>query len=270
MKRPFTGWQAWGMLLIVFGVATISYFTFGGLTKTAAQAPAGDVVTEGIIALAPDGDLNENNAIDAGDTVTLKFTITNSSSAEYSFARLETGINYNLLHDLWNLRGVASISDDNNTLSFPNLLVPPNGRFTFSVDATVNYFTEGQQQLGLTPQLFDRNNQVIGTVITHPESTRTINPWVGELPPWVYFPGESPLPAATPTPETSPAPSPSATPSPTASALPTVTPSPSTSIQPTITPSLLPTSSPSILPTTTPAFSPSPIGTSPSPSAGGN
>lgn len=191
-------------LAFLAGLSLPAYLFANSLSTSSAQAPDGGVFVEGKIELVSDGDQNQNGEVDAGDTVTLIFTITNSSQAEYPFATLLTGLNYDLVYDLWNVRGAASLANDNGTVTFPNVWVAANSRLTISVEATVKYFTAGQEHLGVSPQLVDRESRPIGARLETERSERQVKPWAGELPEWVVIRGNVPKPVPTPSPSSTP------------------------------------------------------------------
>lgn len=200
----------------------VVYLFISGYTPTSAQAPAGGVFVEGKIELAPGGDQNGNSEVDAGDTVVLTFRLINSTNAEHAFATLATGVDSHLFYDLWNLQGAASLSEKDGKISFPNLRLPPRSKQFVTVEATVKYFTAGEESITLDMQLLNQEGSPIATVIPNDHADRRVSPWAGELPWWIAEPG--PTPTADPTPEITPEiildVEPSATPEPTVSDLP--------------------------------------------------
>lgn len=255
LPAHFVSPKAKRWLIATAGCAAVALFTYlfvSGFPTISAQSPEGGVFVEGKIELAPGGDLNSNNAVDAGDTVALTFRIRNLTDTEYPFATLQTGVDSAMLYDIWNLSGAASLSEVNNTISFPNLRLPAHSKQFVTVEGTLKYFTEGQHQLILTPQLLDRHGSPLGTVIPNDHAIRPVGLWIGELPPWIAFPGISPSPS--PTPEATP----EATPEPTATLAPEITPEPTAIPTPVVTdtPILTPTIDPS--PTPEPTITPSP------------
>lgn len=94
------------------------------------------------IVLAPDGDVNKNGQIDAGDMVRFSYTITNTTDQEYSFATLKTNINRKQLNFIHNVQGTTNLNDDRKTLSIANFRIAPNQVVPISFDARVNYFTK--------------------------------------------------------------------------------------------------------------------------------
>lgn len=251
LPAHFVSPKAKRWLIATAGCAAVALFTYlfvSGFPTISAQSPEGGVFVEGKIELAPGGDLNSNNAVDAGDTVALTFRIRNLTDNEYSFATLQTGVDSAMLYDIWNLSGAASLSEVNNTISFPNLRLPANSKQFVTVEGTLKHFTEGQHQLILAPQLLDRNGSPFGTVIPNDHAIRPVGLWIGELPPWIAFPGISPSPSPTPeaTPEATLEPSAVPTPEITPESTATVTPTATSTLTPTIAPS--PTPEPTITP----------------------
>lgn len=247
-------------LLVISGFAAFLLVALGlslrGSHNISAQTPEGGVFVEGGIELPSGGDLQKDGNIGAGDTVIFHFRVTNRTDTTYPLATLQTGIDGNLLYDIWDLRGAASLSDDNETISFPNLTIAPQSRFTISVEGTLKYFTEGEARLTVSPQLLDRAGGPIGTVISTEHMEKQILPWIGELPWWIVAPAFSPSPSPTlvptlePTPEITPLPS--ITPEPTIEASPLPTIEPATSPTPTLEPTPTVTLEPSPVPSPSP------------------
>lgn len=173
-------------------MALAVYLLISNFTLTSAQAPEGGVFVEGKIELAPGGDQNGNSEVDAGDTVVLTFRIINSTDAEHAFATLATGVDSHLFYDLWNLQGAASLSEKNGKISFPNLRLPPRSKKFITVEATVKYFTVGEQRLTLDIELLDQKGNSIGTVVPSDHADRRVGPWEEELPWWIAEPVPTP------------------------------------------------------------------------------
>lgn len=94
------------------------------------------------IELAPDGDVNKNGQIDAGDTVRFSYTITNTTDQAYSFATLKTNINRKQLNFIHNVTGATNLNDDGKTITISNFRIAPGQVVSLSFDARVNYFTK--------------------------------------------------------------------------------------------------------------------------------
>ena len=228
--------------IAAFFIAVAAWALVEGSKDTTAQTSEGQVTVEGKVELTSRGDFNKNGEVDAGDTVALTFRIRNLTDTEHSFAKLVTGVDNNLFYDIWNLQGAASLSEENNTISFPNLLLPARSKQFVTVETTIKYFTEGEQHIRLVPQLLDKNGNPIGTIIPNDHADRVVKPWMGELPWWIEMPVASPFPTIEPsstpiptatteptpeiTPETGPTPTPTAETSPTPLPSETVTPTP--------------------------------------------
>lgn len=236
--------------LAAFFVAVVAWGAIRGSQNTAAQTPDGQVTVEGGIERPAQGDLQKDGNVSAGDTVVFHFRVTNRTEAAYPLATLATGLDANLLYDIWNLHGAASLSDDNNTIAFPNLFISPHSRFTISVEGTLKYFTEGEARLTVSPQLLDRAGGPIGAVVPTEHMDKQVQPWVGQLPDWVIgWPEATPTPTPTPIVTATPEPTIEPTASPTPALEPTATPTIEPTISPTPTPTLEPTGSPTSSPT---------------------
>ena len=90
----------------------------------------------------PDGDINKNGEIDAGDTITFIYNIQNNTDKKYAYATLKTNIQRDSLNFIHNVTGVTGLKDDGKTIEFPNLRVEPGMVKVISFDANINYFTE--------------------------------------------------------------------------------------------------------------------------------
>jgi hypothetical protein len=210
----------------------------------------GPVSVEGKIDLITGGDHNKNGEIDAGDAVNFRFDIINPSANEYSFAELQTGIDTSMYFDWWNLRGTVNMSDDDGTITFPNLKIPPRSQITIGVEATVSYFTQGQKQLAVSPQLVDSSKQPVGIRKQSEKSQRQVRAFEGKLPSWIATDGvsrEPGRPSESPQPSETPGSKPTPTPENTPSFTPDPTIEPSPIVDPTTTPTANPSPSPSSL-----------------------
>jgi len=109
------------------------------------------------IELAPEGDENGNGEVDAGDIVRFSYTITNTTTASHTFAVLKTNINRNDINFIHNVMGVTGLSEDNDTITFPNLRIPPSSTSTIQFDARVNYVQE-EISIKTEPELVSSDN----------------------------------------------------------------------------------------------------------------
>ncbi len=120
---------------------------FTDTAETVSQMFAGESKKKGVevrsvIELAEGGDVEGNGEIDSGDTIIFKYFIANRTDNEYSFSRLLTHIprnNVNFIHDV---QGTVSLSDENDTITIPNLLLPPQGELVISFKARIDYSSE--------------------------------------------------------------------------------------------------------------------------------
>lgn len=108
---------------------------------------------ESAITLAPNGDVNKNGQIDAGDTITFTYTIQNNTDKKYAYATLKTNIQRDSLNFIHNVSGVTGLKDDGKTIEFPNLRIEPGMVKVISFEAKVNYFTEQDPIINTEPEL---------------------------------------------------------------------------------------------------------------------
>lgn len=113
------------------------------------------------ISLAPEGDVNKNGQIDAGDIVRFTYTLTNTTDQEYSFATLKTNIDRRQLNFIHNITGTASLDDDGKTIEIPNYRIAPNQIATITFDARINYYTSEDPTIATVPEFLDNNNKSI-------------------------------------------------------------------------------------------------------------
>lgn len=113
------------------------------------------------ITLAPDGDVNKNGQIDAGDTITFTYNIQNNTDKKYAYATLKTNIQRDSLNYIRNVSGVTGLKDDGKTIEFPNLRVEPGMVKEINFDATVNYFTELDPIISTEPELVSEDKQFL-------------------------------------------------------------------------------------------------------------
>src|SRR3989344_4809458 len=97
-----------------------------------APKPKSEFTVDSTITLAPDGDYDKNGEIDSGDIVTFNYAITNPTKNEYPFATLLTNIPRNNLNFIHDVKGTASLSDENDTITIPNLRIAPQGEVIIS------------------------------------------------------------------------------------------------------------------------------------------
>jgi len=164
-------------LLILIGILILSSFLFLSLSHPAQASILDDIVNSvknffspaaaqqlsitSKIELAPNGDINKNGTVDAGDTIRFVYVITNTTSNTYSFATLKTKINTNSLNSISSMQGAVSINDANHTLTIPNLHIHSNQQLTISFDAHANFNKDSNQTVSTEPELVDQNNTVL-------------------------------------------------------------------------------------------------------------
>lgn len=105
------------------------------------------------ITLVPEGDLNKNGQIDAGDTVRFTYTITNPTNNSYKQLDLKTSVDTKKLNGITNVQGVLSLDQNKDTVTIPYLTIDPNQVRTVSFDAKVNLYKDNDQSLGTVPEL---------------------------------------------------------------------------------------------------------------------
>lgn len=119
-----------------------------------------DFTIESNIELAPDGDINNNNQIDAGDIVRFTYTIINTTDQTYSYATLKTNIDRKQLNFIHSLRGATGLSDEDGTITFNNVRINPREQRIISFDARINYFRE-DKLISTEPEFVDSDNKPI-------------------------------------------------------------------------------------------------------------
>lgn len=127
------------------------------------------------IALAPDGDIDKNGEIDAGDIVRFTYTITNTTDQEYSDGTLQTNIDRKALNFIHNVRGTPSLNDDGKTITIPNLHIRSLRELTISFDARINYYDDIDRNITTQAEYINHDKksilksnlkQIIGKKIT--------------------------------------------------------------------------------------------------------
>lgn len=113
------------------------------------------------IALTPDGDVDKNGQIDAGDIVRFTYNLTNTTDQEYSFATLKTNIDRKQLNFIHNITGTASLDDDGKTIAIPNYRIGANQTATITFDARVNYYTDKDITIATEPEFVDKDKKSI-------------------------------------------------------------------------------------------------------------
>lgn len=131
-----------------------------GAKKLVSQEEKNIILTSEIF-LVPDGDVDKNGEIDAGDIISFKYTIKNQTDKEHSFATLKTGIKRNQIHFIHNITGSPSLDDDGKTIKIPNYRIRPNQETTVTFDARINYSETDDQKIETTAELLGSANELI-------------------------------------------------------------------------------------------------------------
>jgi len=151
--------------ILFFAIAqTTQAFSFPNLIEGAKNlfSPSKkELKIESSITLVPEGDVNKNGQIDAGDTVRFSYTLTNTTDKEYSFATLKTNINRKQLNFIHSITGASSLDDNGKTIEIPNFRIPPNQTATITFDARVNYYSTEDPVIATVPEFLDNNNKSI-------------------------------------------------------------------------------------------------------------
>src|SRR3989338_11155921 len=136
------------LLLFVLFTHSVSAFSFSDLLKPITNllsdndSNKNNFTLKSELKLAQGGDYNQNNQIDAGDTITFIYNINNPTNNEFAFATLKTNIPRTSLNFIHNIQGTVNLSDKNGTITIPNLRINPGQELVISFDARINYFTE--------------------------------------------------------------------------------------------------------------------------------
>lgn len=120
-----------------------------------------DLTIDSSITLAPDGDVNKNNQIDAGDTITFTYNIQNNTDKKHAYATLKTNVQRDSLNFIRNVKGVTGLKDDGKTIEFPNLRIEPGMVKMISFDSNINYFTEEDPIISTEPELYAEDQKSI-------------------------------------------------------------------------------------------------------------
>jgi hypothetical protein len=182
-----------GVIAMISG--SIALIVFLSSTSIPAQAAVSEVNIDSTIALATDGDLNGNGRIDANDTVTLRFVVTNNSAAHYSFLTLRVPVDRSVLRRFWNIRGTADFKRENTAVVFPHLVLPSHGMLDISVDATVNSALEGNGLI-LAPVLSDSAGMHIAGQEIQKNQPQSMPSKTSKLPAFLSRVRVRPLPSA--------------------------------------------------------------------------
>lgn len=139
--------------------------------RNAKAAVAKGVSVTASVVLAENGDLNKDKIIEAGDTVTYSYTISNTSNSVYEFATLDTHIDHSHINFIHNIKGASSLSEKRDSIVIPNLFVGAIQTVNVSFDARVNIDT-GDTSLTTAPQLLTKDRKSIAQDISHNVKTK--------------------------------------------------------------------------------------------------
>jgi hypothetical protein len=144
-------------------------FSLGNVIKDitgifTSSTPAVTVTSQ--IALAPNGDINHNGQISAGDTITYSYTIINTTNTSYKFVTLRTNIDTKVLNNISNVQGTVSLDQNNNTITIPNISLDKNQVRKISLDAQINFDDANDHHITTQPVLVDQNGKTVATGTT--------------------------------------------------------------------------------------------------------
>lgn len=118
-----------------------------------------EITMESKISLAPDGDIDKNNQIDAGDIVRFEYLITNNTNEDLTYATVETNVTRESINYIHNIYGVTGFDDDAKKITIKNLRVPKGLTVTIRFDARVNYFTDKDEAISTQPELLTKDKK---------------------------------------------------------------------------------------------------------------
>lgn len=121
----------------------------------------GKLAIDSEITLAPGGDVANNGEIDAGDIVRFSYTLTNTSDKKYAFANLKTNIDRKQLNFIHNVQGTSGITDDDETISIPNVRIEPSQSLQITFDARINYFQDSDSTISTESEFLDSDKKLI-------------------------------------------------------------------------------------------------------------
>jgi len=125
------------------------------------SAPAVTVTSQ--IALAPNGDINHNGQISAGDTITFFYTLLNTTNTAYKFVTLQTNIDTKVLNNISNVQGAVSLNQNNTTITIPNISLDKNQVRKISFTAQINFDDSNDHHITTQPVLVGQNGKTVAT-----------------------------------------------------------------------------------------------------------
>lgn len=137
----------------------------GGVDKVSdlfnGNAPRKELTIESKIELAPEGDINKNGQIEAGDIVRFTYVITNTTDKDHSLGTLKTNINRKQLNFIHNVTGTVSLNDDDKTITIPNFNIAANQVITITFDARLNYNTVEDPSIATEAEFIDTDKKSV-------------------------------------------------------------------------------------------------------------
>jgi len=139
-------------------------------------AEKGNLTIDSNITLAPNGDVENNGEIDAGDIIRFSYTITNQSDKKYAFANLKTNIDRKQLNFIHNVQGTSGLTDDGQTISVPNLRIESSQTLTISFDARINYYQDEDRTIATESEFTDDGKNLVARSEKKEVKAKKINP----------------------------------------------------------------------------------------------
>jgi uncharacterized repeat protein (TIGR01451 family) len=109
---------------------------------------------------APNGDTNKNHKIDAGETLSFSFTVTNKSKQAAKTVTLDTGIPRSMIGYPQNVDGATGILENRPTLIFKNLVILPGETQKLSFTAQ-SLYSPTNYGIHMRPVLIDPSNTAV-------------------------------------------------------------------------------------------------------------
>lgn len=116
---------------------------------------------ESKVELAPDGDIERNGEIDAGDIVRFTYVVTNTTDNGYKYSNINTGIDRTKINFIHNVIGTTGLNDDGKTIVIANVRLSPQQILTASFDARINYFQDKDVSISTEPEFFSEDKVLV-------------------------------------------------------------------------------------------------------------
>jgi hypothetical protein len=154
------------VVIFLFSAAPQAYASIlddvvNGVKKFFTPEPKKEFIIDSKIELAPDGDVDKNGQISAGDIIRFTYSLSNKTDREYSFATLKTNINRKQLNFIHNIIGTASLNDDGQTIIIPNYRIGANQVATIMFDARINYITDKDTLITTEGDFVDKDRKTV-------------------------------------------------------------------------------------------------------------